>query len=481
MADCFCASQVQNIGCQLQTIRAHSEGPRPIQLPFLPDDISEAIRASPVPGSANPALRKGGKVLIYLGDPGNYLNQQLQTEGYALRLADWRARREELAAASSEIIYIHESFIEVPDELNSIPIREISELISYRPPAPVFWGMVIPSDWMSRDAPSSPEQFPYGIPKIRSIDADSPAEYLQSEKLTLDEVANITTAPRIISEAHYRSASNTLHILEQKGLRPEAFVLNKYRTSPDKRHQVNPLTLALLVLFAAASSRFIEHRLRRLRRRRIAPQNAEKQRTQSWPGCHLDPGTPTERIVLLWSHNLFGSVTFFVGLEQSPAYSVNAWFSPALLLISTILWMYRAARLPPLQRQLSHLMGMCMLFYLVRSEIYLGHLAFPLLLFLSCMAGALCVPTRGKGWALLRSNHGGMGSKAADLQHRFPGHATLLKAWSFGQMKSKIPSESSKPRSVPVGPSCGVRPKMNGSHMGASAASLRKVTTSKPV
>ncbi len=408
-------------GVNFEMIWAYSEGPRPIQLPFLPDDFSKAIPASPVLGSTNPALRQGGKVVIYLGDPGNYLNQQLQTEGYALRLADWRARREELAAASSDIIYIHESFIEVPKELNSIPITEIPDLISYSPPAPVFWAMVIPSDWMSRDAPSSPAQFPYGIPKIRSIDADGPAEHLQSEKLTLDEVANITIAPRIISESHYRSASNTLHILEQKGLRPEAFVLNKYRLSPEKRPQLNPFTLALLVLFAAASSRFIEHRFRRLRRRRIA----RRMRKNKGPSHGLDT---IWTLAPLPATLFFCGATYFLALSPSlwawnspPAYSVNAWLSPALLLISTILWMYRAARLPPLQRQLSHLMGMCMLFYLVRSgEIYLGHLAFPLLLFLSCMVGALCVPTRGKGWALLRSNHGGMGSKAADLQHRFP-------------------------------------------------------------
>jgi len=120
------------------------------------------------------------------------------------------------------------------------------------------------------------------------------------------------------------------------------------------------------------------------------------------------------------------SLTPFVGLSSAlwswnspPAYGGHTWTSPSLLLLASALWWYRSTQLPMLQRRLSYAGGIAGLWYLVFSgQVYLGHLAFPLALFVCCMVGCLFAPTRGKGWSLLSKAGKDAGTKAADLAFR---------------------------------------------------------------
>ena len=74
---------------------------RPTRLPHLPQDLATAEKAIPMPNARLEALRKGGKIVVYLGEPADYMSSQLPVRGYLLRPADWNTRQHELQTHSA--------------------------------------------------------------------------------------------------------------------------------------------------------------------------------------------------------------------------------------------------------------------------------------------------------------------------------------------------------------------------------------------
>lgn len=83
-------------------------------LSSLPQDLTTAKVAPAIPTSKYPALRDGGHIVVYLGETEDYLNRQLRSGGYILRLPDWTARQAALENESLPLVFLHENYITPP-------------------------------------------------------------------------------------------------------------------------------------------------------------------------------------------------------------------------------------------------------------------------------------------------------------------------------------------------------------------------------
>jgi len=387
----------------------------PGRISYLPEDFTLAKTAQPMPEASIKGLQQGGKIVIYLGEPEDYLNRQLPIEGYALRLADWEFRQDEILENAHHVLFFHEDHIDPPAEAHSINLESVKGAIHYQPPLPPLWSLTIPYGLMAKGTPGSPVLFSHKVPKIRSIDADTTLNTLSVWNMTTPEIRSIETAPRILVAKLFKDAAVGISLLHRHGQTPDAFITENARhETPGPR--AGPTVLVILWLLGVALSVVSERFARRWRGHRLAA----RMRMGDGP-CHAADAMWAVA-PLLPATCLYGASTF-IGLKPSlwawnspTTFSVFPWLSPVLLLAAGGLWMARANRLPPLYKLWSNILGLVYLSYLLgSSEIYLGHLPFPLSLLLACFAGLLIAPTGGQGWSLTRRPSTGAGSKALDL------------------------------------------------------------------